>query len=81
MTSIEEVMLSGPCVNRTRDQRIKSPLLYRTELTAHIYVASISLVTLMVCCVKRIIRGYGVPRKKDPSLIYRPHAGTMGYGL
>ncbi len=25
----------GPCGIRTRDQRIKSPLLYRTELTAH----------------------------------------------
>jgi hypothetical protein len=24
----------GPCENRTHDQRIKSPLLYRTELTA-----------------------------------------------
>ena len=24
----------GPCENRTHDQRIKSPLLYQTELTA-----------------------------------------------
>jgi hypothetical protein len=27
-------MKSGPCGSRTHDQRIKSPLLYRTELTA-----------------------------------------------
>ena len=31
----EKTSESGPCVNRTRDQRIKSPLLYLTELTAH----------------------------------------------
>ena len=29
------IILGGPYGNRTRDQRIKSPLLYRTELTAH----------------------------------------------
>ena len=30
-----QVDFGGPYENRTRDQRIKSPLLYRTELTAH----------------------------------------------
>jgi hypothetical protein len=33
--SLQVDLLGGPCGNRTRDQRIKSPLLYRTELTAH----------------------------------------------
>ena len=29
------LLFGGPCENRTHDQRIKSPLLYLTELTAH----------------------------------------------
>ncbi len=48
---------SGPCANRTRDQRIKSPLLYRTELTAHECCACINLVTLLACGVKKNIKG------------------------
>ena len=32
---MEALYLGGPCGNRTRDQLIKSQLLYRTELTAH----------------------------------------------
>ncbi len=28
------ILFGGPCESRTRDQRIKSPLLYQTELTA-----------------------------------------------
>ena len=67
-------MLSGPCVNRTRDQRIKSPLLYLTELTAHIAYASLRLVTLLAWCVKRIIQDCGVSREKGPGLIYRSSA-------
>jgi hypothetical protein len=38
-TSERVLMISlcgGPCENRTHDQRIKSPLLYQTELTARL---------------------------------------------
>ena len=55
LAGLDDGEASGPCVNRTRDQRIKSPLLYLTELTAHIYNAYIILVTLSACCVKKII--------------------------
>jgi hypothetical protein len=57
--SFEKAMESGPWANRTPDQRIKSPLLYRTELTAHICHACQFLVTLLGCGVKRIMQGYG----------------------
>jgi hypothetical protein len=33
--SLCDFINGGPCESRTRDQRIKSPLLYQTELTAH----------------------------------------------
>ena len=45
------ILFDGPCVNRTRDQRIKSPLLYLTELTAHIYSAYLSN-TIGIMCQK-----------------------------
>ncbi len=49
------ILFDGPCEDRTRDQRIKSPLLYLTELTAHIYNAYIILVTLLALCVKKFL--------------------------
>ncbi len=39
---------SGPCGNRTHDQRIKSPLLYRTELTA--LIGNFLYNTLQLAC-------------------------------
>ena len=42
---------SGPWEDRTPDQRIKSPLLYLTELTAHIYSAYLSN-TIGIMCQK-----------------------------
>ena len=56
---------SGPWEDRTPDQRIKSPLLYLTELTAHICYAALELVTLLACCVKGIIQGYAAFRILD----------------
>ena len=50
------ILFDGPWEDRTPDQRIKSPLLYLTELTAHIYSAYLSLVTLLALCVKKFFR-------------------------
>jgi hypothetical protein len=42
----------GSCGNRTRDQRIKSPLLYRTELTTLIGKSDIITATCGYCQAK-----------------------------
>ena len=55
--------VGGPCANRTRDQRIKSPLLYRTELTAQTGIWLLS--TFSPGCQKNF-RHHAVKKRSGP---------------